>query len=582
MDKVRERGISRLFKYLLPYWRYVLGALIMALLGTLLNLALPWLVRETIDRALIEKNLRLLVFIALGIVVIFFIKGVASYVQSFWVSLAGFGVVTRLRSELYQHLHTLSVAFFQENPPGEIISRMTNDIAVLQNFFSSAFVTMFMDLLIFVGSIVFLFLIHWKLALLSVVVFPLVGICVDFLGKRIRGFSHLLQSRVAVLTSLVERTVTGIKVIQSYVSGHYEVEKFEKENEMNFYLAMKQAKAKALFNPLVELVASCGVTAVIWYGGREVVRGFLTPGELIAFLGYLVIASSPLSRFSAGFQLLQQGLASLERVFEFLDTASFVPEKEEGIEVTEFKEHICFRNVSFSYRGEKILKNFSLKVRKGEKVGIVGPSGAGKSTIINLLLRFYDPDEGNIEIDGVDIRKITLSSLRNLIGVVLQDALVLGGTVRENILYGNLGASEEEVQRASQKAKAHEFILQLEHGYDTDVGEGGCRLSGGQRQRIAIARAFLKNSPILVFDEATSNLDPESERYILEAISQIEEDKTVIIVAHSLAMVKDLDRIVLVVDGEVKGEGKHEVLLFSNPFYQSLFGFEDRAVREAR
>jgi|UniRef100_A0A7V3YFY9 subfamily B ATP-binding cassette protein MsbA len=578
----RQRHLVRLFHYLVPYWRYILGALLLAFLGALLNLALPWLVEKTIDRALLEKDLRLLVFIALGIVGIFFVKGVASYVQSFWVSLAGFRVITRLRSELYQHLHHLSVAFFQENPPGEIISRMTSDIAVLQNFFSSALVTMLMDLLLFLGSVVFLFFIHWKLALLSVVVFPLVGLCVDILGKRIRGFSHLLQSRVAALTSLVERTVTGIKVIQSYVSGHYEVEKFERENEMNFYLAMKQAKARALFNPLVELVASCGVTAVIWYGGREVIRGFLTPGQLIAFLGYLVIASSPLSRFSSGFQLFQQGLASLERIFEFLDTAPFVAEDDEGVELREFRERISFRNVSFSYKGEKILKNFSLDICKGERVGIVGPSGAGKTTIINLLLRFYDPDEGCIEIDGIDIRKIKLSSLRSLIGVVLQDALVLGGTVRENILYGNLNASEEDIQKASRKARAHEFIMQLEHGYDTDVGEGGCRLSGGQRQRIAIARAFLKNSPILVFDEATSNLDPESERYILETIAQIEEDKTVIIVAHSLRMVKDLDRIVLIADGEVQGEGTHEALLQSHPLYQALFGFEDRALREAR
>lgn len=579
----RGKGyFRRLLRYLLPYWKYILGALCLAILGALLNLALPWLVQNTIDRALLERDLKLLVFIALGVVGIFFVKGVASYVQSFWVSLAGFRVITKLRSELYQHLHSLSVAFFQENPPGEIISRMTNDIAVLQNFFSSAFVTMFMDLLLFVGSVVFLFFIHWKLALLSVVVFPLVGLCVDILGRRIRDFSHLLQSRVAALTSLVERTVTGIKVIQSYVSGHYEVAKFEQENEMNFYLAMKQAKAKALFNPLVELVASCGVTAVIWYGGREVIRGILTPGELIAFLGYLVIASSPLSRFSSAFQLLQQGLASLERIFEFLDMSPSVADFEEGVELEDFRESIRFRNVSFSYRGERILKDFSLEIRKGEKVGIVGPSGAGKSTIINLLLRFYDPDSGSIEIDGVDIRKIKLSSLRNLIGVVLQDALVLGGTVRENILYGNLNASDEDVLRASLKARAHEFIVQLEHGYDTDVGEGGCRLSGGQRQRIAIARAFLKNPPILVFDEATSNLDPESERYILEAISQIEADKTVIIVAHSLRMVKDLDRIVVIADGEVQGEGTHEALLRSHPLYQALFGLEDQAFKEVR
>lgn len=543
----------------------------MALFGAGLNLVLPWLLRNIIDRVLIQKDLRMLLFISLGSLAIFFIKGVASYVQNFWVSLAGFRAITRLRSELYQHLHSLSAAFFQETHPGEIVSRMTNDITILQNLFSSVFVTILMDFLIFIGSIVFLFFIHWRLAVLSLVIFPLVGTSVDYLGKKIKGFSHLLQSKTAILTSLIERAVTGMKIIQSYVSGHYEVEKFERENEVNFYLAMKQAKAKAIFTPLVELVTSFGMIVVMWYGGREVVYGNLTPGGLIAFLGYLVIASSPLSRFSSGLQVLQQSLASAERIFEFLDIPSPIKEEEGAIEISMVKEELAFRNVSFAYRGEKILHDFNFRIRMGEKVGIVGPSGAGKTTLINLLLRFYDPDQGTIEIDGIDIRHLKLSSLRNLIGVVLQDALVLGGTIRENILYGDLEASPEEVYAASCRAYAHEFIVNLENGYDTDVGEGGSRLSGGQKQRIAIARAFLKDPPIMVFDEATSNLDPESERYVFNTISQIGSDKIVIIIAHSPKMVKHLDRIVLVQDGSIKGEGTHEELMRSNPWYRDLF-----------
>ncbi|MGQ9746195.1 MAG: ABC transporter ATP-binding protein [Candidatus Caldatribacteriaceae bacterium] len=578
----RKSSLLRLLQYLRPYGWYIVGSLLMALFGAGLNLVLPWLLRNIIDKVLIQKDLRMLLFISLGSLAIFFIKGVASYVQNFWVSLAGFRAITRLRSELYQHLHSLSAAFFQETHPGEIVSRMTNDITILQNLFSSVFVTILMDFLIFVGSIVFLFFIHWRLAVLSLIIFPLVGTSVDYLGKKIKGFSHLLQSKAAILTSLIERAVTGMKIIQSYVSGHYEVEKFERENEVNFYLAMKQAKAKAVFTPLVELVTSCGMIVVMWYGGREVVYGNLTPGGLIAFLGYLVIASSPLSRFSSGLQILQQSLASAERIFEFLDIPSPIKEEEEAIEISTVKEELAFRNVSFAYRGEKILHDFDFRVRMGEKVGIVGPSGAGKTTLINLLLRFYDPDQGTIEIDGIDIRRLKLSSLRNLVGVVLQDALVLGGTVRENILYGDLEASPEEVYAASCRAYAHEFIVNLENGYDTDVGEGGSKLSGGQKQRIAIARAFLKDPPIMVFDEATSNLDPESERYVFNTISQIGRDKIVIIIAHSPKMVKHLDRIILVQDGSVKGEGTHEELMRSNPWYRELFQGEASSLKEER
>ena len=583
---VRKPGsLLRLLRYLRPYVFYIVGAMLMALLGAGLNLLLPWHLRDTIDRVLIEKNFRLLMFISLGIILIFFVKGITSYAQNYWISLAGFRAITKLRSELYQHLHSLSAAFFQETQPGEVISRMTNDITILQNLFSSVFVNILMDFLIFAGSVVFLFFIHWKLAALALVVFPLVGTSVDYLGKKIKSFSHLLQNKAAILTSLIERTVTGMKIIQSYVSGHYEVERFERENEVNFYLAMQQAKAKAIFTPLVELVTSCGIMVVVWYGGSEVIRGHLTPGGLVAFLGYLVIAASPLSRFSSGLQTLQQSLASAERIFEFLDLPSPVRESKEALELSSVRKGLTFRNVSFAYRGEAVLRNFNLEIRMGEKVGIVGPSGAGKTTLINLLLRFYDPDEGSVEIDGIDIRRLKLASLRYLIGVVLQDALVLGGTVRENILYGNLEASSEKVYDASSRAHAHEFIMNLEKGYDTDVGEGGSRLSGGQKQRIAIARALLKDPPIMVFDEATSNLDPESERSILHTISQIGRDKIVIIVAHSLRMVRNLDRIILLQDGEVKGEGTHEELIRSNSCYRELFQEEDAAIhsfREAR
>jgi len=568
----RKSSLGRLLRYLRPYWKFVLGAILMAIVGASFSIVLPWLVKDIIDKVLLERNIRLLMLISFGVVIIFFVKGVASYVQNYWISIAGFRTITRLRSELYAHLHNLSASFFHENPTGEVISRMTNDISILQNFFANVFLNIFMDIMIFLGSMVFLFFIHWKLALFSVAVFPLVGLCIDYLGRKIRGASHLLQKKTATLTSLIERAVTGMKIIQSYVSSPYEVQRFEAENEVNFRLAMKQARAKALLTPLVELVASCALTAVIWFGGREVIRGNLTPGGLVAFLGYLVTAASPLSSFSRGFQVLQQSLASAERIFEFLDIPPQVKDEEGSIEKKEVVRGLSIRNVSFSYQGEKVLKNFNLEVKVGEKVGIVGPSGAGKSTLINLLLRFYDPDSGNIEIDGIDIRKIKLSSLRNLIGVVLQDALVLGGTVWENILYGKLDAQPAEIFEASKKARAHDFVMALEKGYDTNVGDAGCRLSGGQKQRIAIARAFLKDPPILVFDEATSNLDPESERYIREAISEIDRSKIVIVVAHSPAMVKDLDRIVLLWDGTVRAEGSHEELLSSCEEYRRLFG----------
>ncbi|MEI6157366.1 MAG: ABC transporter transmembrane domain-containing protein, partial [Atribacterota bacterium] len=289
---VKSKSLFRLLRYLKPYGLFVFGAFIMAAAGAGVNLALPYLVKVIIDQALIGKNIQLLFLISFSIIFFFFIKGIASYMQNYWVSIAGFRVITRLRSELYQHLYSLSASFFQENPPGDIISRMTNDVTNIQNLFSQTFMNIFMDILVLAGSLGVLFFINWKLSLLSIVLFPLIGMNIDYLGKKIRGVSHLLQSKTAVLTQLIERTVSGMKIIQSYVSGHYEVEKFEKENELNFYLAMKQARTKALSTPLVELFSSIGVTAVIWYGGREVIAGQLTPGGLIAFLGYLATAAA--------------------------------------------------------------------------------------------------------------------------------------------------------------------------------------------------------------------------------------------------------------------------------------------------
>lgn len=570
---LKGKSLIRLFNYLKPYGRLVVGALIMGILGAGISLTFPWLVKIIIDQVLIQKNLLLLLFITFGIIFIFFIKGLTSYIQNLWISKAGFRVITKLRSELYQHIYSLSASFFQENPTGDIISRMTNDVTNIQNLFSNTFMNIFMDLLILIGSIIVCFYINWKLTALSIVVFPLVGLSIDYLGKKIRGASHLLQSKTAVLTQLIERSVIGIKIIQSYVSGHYEVEKFEKENELNFYLAMKQAKAKALLTPLIELIASVGLTIMIWFGGREVVNGILTPGSLVAFLGYIASAAAPLSHLSTSIQAIQQSLASAERIFEILDTTSPIQDLSEAVLINEITQGLVLKNVYFSYGGEIILKNFSLQITKGEKIGIIGPSGAGKTTLINLLLRFYDPDQGSIEVDGLDIRKIKIASLRQQIGVVLQDSLVLGGTVRENILYGNFNASMDEVINAAQRAHAHEFIINLENGYDTELGDMGKRLSGGQKQRVAIARALLKNPPILILDEATSSLDPESEDYILDTIHHhLGKDKIVILIAHSLKMVKDLDRIILIRDGEIRGIGTNQELLENNSYYYQIFG----------
>ena len=414
-------------------------------------------------------------------------------------------------------------------------------------------------------------LLYWKLTLLTLVIVPLVVFTIRFFGSRLRGAGHRVQGKMADITALLEESVSGIRIIRSFNREEFEIERFMEQNDSNFWALMSTVRLTALLTPFIQFFAAIAVTAIIWYGGMSVIDGEMTAGSLIAFLIYAINLANPVRRISEIYGDIQKSLAAADRVFETLDTEPDVKEKPDAIELPKVQGEICFNHVNFSYdEDHPALIDFNLDVKPGEVVALVGPSGAGKSTVTNLLPRFYDVTDGSITIDGTDIRDVTFSSLRQQIGLVPQETMLFNASIRENILYGRLDATDEEIELAAKAANAEEFILQLPQGYDTLVGDRGNSLSGGQRQRIAIARAILKDPRILILDEATSALDTESEKIVQVALERLMEGRTSIVIAHRLSTIRDADKIVVIDHGRIVEEGTHTGLLNKGGLYAHL------------
>lgn len=567
----------RILSYIKPYMHRLIFAMFCTIMAATGNLYIPWIIKDMIDEVLADKNGTMLNWIAASIIAIFVVRGLFWYGQNYLMSYVGQSVIIDIRAAVFKKLQRLSVSFYDKNKTGTIMSYVTNDVNALQSAMVENTIEMITEGFILIGSVVAMIYLDWRLTLFTVCTFPVVLWFMEFFGKKIRKTGGRIQECTADITSVLQESVASARVIKSFVREDYEVDRFDVENRANFRANMKNAQLMATLTPVVELVAAIGVTMIIWYGGNNVINGTITAGSLVAFLTYAVNISNPIKRLTRVIGNIQKALAAAQRVFMIIDMPEEIAESRDAKQLPEVSGKVEFQNVSFAYDDKgNVITDLSFSVKPGEVIAIVGPSGAGKSTIANLLPRFYDVNKGDIKIDGHSVREVTLDSLREQVGIVPQETMLFNGSVYNNILYGRLDATKEEIEAAAKAANAHDFIMQLTDGYETKLGDRGVNLSGGQRQRIAIARAILKNPRILILDEATSALDTESERVVQEALDRLMVGRTSFVIAHRLSTVKNADKILVLEKGNLVESGTHDELLALDGLYAHLYKIQYR------
>ena len=566
------KEFRKILKYARPYTKSLVFAFICLTLTSLVNLVLPLIVRNMINAVVVLKDSQILDGLAWDLFFIIILQAVFAVTHNYVFGFVGHRMTTDFRIEFFSHIQSLSLKFFQERRVGEILSRMNNDISVIQNALVSIPVALLRQSITLIGAMAIILYLNWKLTGLILLILPPLMIFARVFGKRLRLFSENLQDQVAKAVVVLEEVASSIKIVKSFTRENYERERFKKEIETAFERAVDKLKISSFFGPFILGLTFMVSAVLIWYGGYQVMSGVTTPGELAAFFLYALIVAGPIGTFVRLYTQIQEASGAIRRVYEILDTAPAIDNPENPIFLENIKGRIQFENVSFGYRQElEILHNISFDVRPGQTVALVGPSGAGKSTVIKLLHRFFDASQGSIRLDEHDIRSLDRKSFLNQIALVPQETLLFGGTVKENILYGKLDATDQELEDAAKKANAHDFIVDLENGYKTIVGEKGAKLSGGERQRIAIARAILKNPKILVLDEATSSLDNCSEALIQEAVEKLMEGRTTFIVAHRLSTIHKADQIIVLEKGRIVETGQHEELMDNKNLYYNLY-----------
>lgn len=569
------KNYRRLLQYMRPYLKELILAVICIVIAAGCNLYLPWIIKDMIDKVLTNKDMMMLNMICIGIVVVFLVRGVFFFGQSYLVSYIGQKVIIDVREVMFRKFQRMPMAYFDRHQTGETMSFITNDVAAIQSALVDQLIEMVTEGSILIGSIVMMLYLDWKLTLLTLVVIPVVGQAMKIFGRKIKRNGTVIQERMADITSLLQESISSIRVVKSFVREKYEIERFTKQNQLNFQAAMKNVQLNSMLTPTVEFLAAISVTFIVWFGGYEVLNDEMTAGALVAFLTYAVNLANPVKRLSRVYGNLQRAMAAVDRVFAVIDLKETITDRPDAKALPETKGEVSISNVTFEYKkGVPALSDISLEVKPGQMIAFVGPSGAGKSTIANLIPRFYEVTSGKIAIDGHDIRDVTLASLREQIGIVPQETMLFSTTVRENIRYGRLDATDEEVEAAAKAANADSFIKELPQGYDTPIGERGLNLSGGQRQRMAIARAILKNPRILILDEATSALDTESEKIVQAALDKLMIGRTSFVIAHRLSTIFNADQIYVIDNGHVKEHGTHEELLRNNGLYSHLYNIQ--------
>ena len=575
------KNYMRLLAYIKPYTRRLALAVVCIIMAAGANLYLPWIIKDMIDDVLMSKDMVMLNLIAAGILVVMFTRGVFYYGQSYLVSYVGQRVIIDVRSVLFRKFQRMPMSYYDKQQTGTVMSYITNDVAVMQSAIVDNLIELVTEGSILIGSLAMMIYLDWKLSLLTLMTIPLVGFAMKIFGRKLKRSSTVIQERVAEITSLLQESISAIRVVKSFVRESYEIKRFEEQNWRNFQAAMKNVKLSSLLTPTVEFLAAIAVTFIVWFGGYEVVNEVITAGELVAFLTYAVNLANPVKRLSRVYAAIQKAMAAAERVFDIMDLDEKITDVPGAKPLPPIKGKVEFKDITFSYKeGQPALQHISLKAEPGQMIALVGPSGSGKSTIANLIPRFYDVDSGVITIDDHDIRQVTADSLREQIGLVPQETMLFSTSVMENIRYGRLEATDEEVIEAAKAANAEEFIKELPEGYDTKLGERGLNLSGGQRQRLAIARAILKNPRVLILDEATSALDTESEKIVQDALDNLMVGRTSFVIAHRLSTIFNADQIFVVENGHLREHGTHEELLAAGGLYSNLYNIQFRQNQE--
>ena len=547
-------------------------AVISSILTATTDGALAYIVKPVLDNIFIEKNSSLLVFLPAMVVVIYFVKGFFRFTQNYIMRYVGQRVIESLRNVLFTKMVFLPIKFFSDQPTGVLMSRITNDINLVQSSIPSM-INMFRAVITVITLIGVVFYMNWKLALLAIVCYPLFIHPLFVISKKIRNYSRKGQERMGGLNSTLQEAFSGIRVVKAFVNEDKEINKFKKANSAAINFEIKTIFAGEITSPLMEFIGSFGIAAIVYVGGKQVIGESITPGEFFSFLAALTMVYQPVKDIGNANNAIQSAIAAAQRIFSMLDEKNNILDNNGSISCQADNQDIEFKNVSFRYTDDDpyVLNNISLKVKSGSTVAFVGQSGAGKSTMANLIPRFYDVSSGEILIGGVNIKDYQVHSLRRNIGVVSQEPFLFDDTVRNNIAYAKETFTEEEITAAAKAAYADEFINGLPDGYDTMTGERGVRLSGGQKQRLTIARALLKNPPILILDEATSSLDTESERVVQKALDNLMIGRTSFVIAHRLSTILGADMIVVLNDGKIEAMGRHDELLSSSPTYKKLY-----------
>ena len=571
--KIDSKLYKRILGYSRPYFGLIVLGMILASVVSAMNGATAWLVKPVLDDIFLAKNMTMLKLLPLAVVLIYFVKGAAGYGQACIMRLVGQKIITRLRYELYEHINSMSMSFFERIPSAVLMARITNDVTNLSSVSSKVIADLARETTTLIALLVVIFWRDYKLASISIFVLPLSAIPMVKIGQKLKKLSRKRQEKIAQINNLLQETFVGTKIVKAFCMEDAENAKFGRMNRQLYRLIMKSVRADEITSPLIEFLGSACLAVIIWYGGYQVILGNTTPGTFFSFIAALFLMYKPIRKFSKMNNIVQDAMASAERVFSILDTPQDIKDHESAIELTGLKKKLEFKKVNFQYNEKDglVLQDINVDITKGEMVALVGMSGAGKSTLANLIPRFYDATSGTILIDGTDTRKYTVKSLRKNIGIVTQESILFNDSVRYNIAYGRADCSEDEIVQAAKDAYAHDFITQLPQGYDSLIGERGCRLSGGQRQRIAIARALLKNPDILILDEATSDLDTESEYYVQKALENLMKTRTTLVIAHRLSTVINANKILVFDDGRLVDIGHHEELIKRDGIYKVLF-----------